>query len=492
MHEEDVAPSVNLLGSMRSVGYSFEAALADLIDNSITAHARYVDIDADVVNGEFVAILDDGRGMPRPIAREALRLAGTTSERDGDDLGRFGLGLKTASLSQARSVTVATRAGGETTTLRWDIDHVLQTGRWSLLVLDDYEASRLPLWNEFDQQNTGTLVVWQNLDLLLGDSAEYGEYLRTKLVHASEALSLVFHRFLHGGANGLSIRINGVAIKPLDPFLETNIRTQVSPTEEVCIKEQTVEVTAYTLPHPSGLTPAERKRNDLTTGMRDAQGFYVYRNRRLISHGSWYGLAAKNELTKQTRIRVDIPNTLDDLWQLDIRKSQAQPPASFKTHLRRIIDPLLERGRRVHTYRGRRANDTQLTRVWNKEVSRDGTVFYTINAEHPLLQLMRLNLPATKANLLDSVLELLALSFPMHDLYVTMSTSNAVSENSIAQNKLLDKIRLLRDAGVLVSNSNEASVQLASIEPFNHVDNLFELVQSVLEEGQNGTVQRPE
>ena len=147
MESEPIPPSINLLESMRSVGYSLEAALADIIDNSITADASSVTIDVDVVRGEYVAILDDGKGMDPKTAREALRLAGEADERQSNDLGRFGLGLKTASLSQGRCLSVVTKQGGVVTGLRWDIDYVLEVGEWLLLVLDDVELERLPLWN---------------------------------------------------------------------------------------------------------------------------------------------------------------------------------------------------------------------------------------------------------------------------------------------------------------------------------------------------------
>jgi len=481
MQEVDVAPSVRLLESMRAVGYSFEAALADLIDNSITAGATAIDVDADVVDGKYVAILDNGRGMSPGVAKEALRLAGGAGERDVDDLGRFGLGLKTASLSQGRSVTVVTRQAGATTAFRWDIDHVLETGRWSLLMLGDDQLQILPQWESFDVQERGTLVVWQSLDLLLGDTHDCGGHLRNLIVTARESLALVFHRFLKSGQAGLTIQINGLKLSPLDPFIESNPRTQVSPTDDVRISGELVQVTAFTLPHPSGLTPAERARKDLSTGMREAQGFYIYRNRRLISYGSWYGLAAKSELTKQTRIRVDIPNTLDHLWQLDIKKSRAEPPASFKSHLKRLIEPLLDRSRRVHTFRGRRESDVHLTRVWEKVVDRQGRVSYIVNAEHPLLVALRSQLPPEKARLLDAAFEMLATSYPVQDLYAVMAASGATVDDSPREEQVIAKLRLLQGVGALGTSSAEVTAQLSATEPFNRVGDLLALVDLVLE-----------
>ncbi len=93
LHDEVLVPGVDLLESMRSVGYSFESALSDIIDNSITAGARNVEIVVEPIRAEFVTIFDDGFGMGPAEARDALRLAGTRSaERSEADLGRFGLG----------------------------------------------------------------------------------------------------------------------------------------------------------------------------------------------------------------------------------------------------------------------------------------------------------------------------------------------------------------------------------------------------------------
>lgn len=482
LHEEDVAPSVYLLESMRAVGYSFPAALADLVDNSITASASRVEIDVDVVDGQFVTVLDNGHGMAADVAREALRLSGSPRERTKEDLGRFGLGLKTASLSQGRVVTVATRCRGLTTVRRWDIDHVLESGRWALLELDEFESRGLPGWRAFDEQDQGTLVVWQHLDLLLGDAHDRREHLSELTIEASESLSLVFHRFLRGGGGDLVITLNGAKLEPLDPFLESNTKTQFSKPEVVSISGQSVEFTIFTLPHPSGMKPAERARKDLSVGMRDAQGFYVYRNRRLISHGSWYGLAGKTEITKQTRVRVDVPNTLDQLWQLDIKKSRAEPPASFRNHLRRVIGPFLERGKRVHTFRGRQVHQGDLTHVWNKRDHGGGRVSYEVNVEHPLVLTLNASLDELQRQHLDQLLGLIARSFPANDLYAHMASSGLPTTDLVDSGIALGQLRLLRSAGVIGSDLNESVAQLSLIEPFNHLENLRELLVLVAEE----------
>ena len=464
---------------MRSVGYSFEAALADLIDNSITAQATTVDIDGDVVDGNYVAILDDGYGMSFDIAREALRLAGSVSERKPQDLGRFGLGLKTASLSQARCLTVVTRNGSSTVGLRWDLDHIKRTNQWSLLILSEDEIEDLPLWDHLDRQTSGTLVVWTRLDLLLDDSVDRGGQVRERIVEASKSLSLVFHRYL--GQGGLTIRVNGLAIAPTDPFLSSNPHTQESTTEPLTIAGQRIDITAYTLPHPSGMRADERMRFDLSEGMREAQGFYIYRNRRLISRGHWYGLATKSELTKQTRIKVDLPNTLDDLWHLDIKKSRAVPPASFRSHLKRIIDPLLDKGRRVHTFRGRKEIEQRLTRVWEKVVDRQNFFRYVVNENHPLISSLREQLSDEESRLLEEILEMISSEFPIHDLYAEMA-QNKVSGQERDEKEVIRKLRYLLLSGVLGTNALEVAAQLRNVEPFNRVSDLKETIEKVMED----------
>lgn len=139
----DCTPDPNLLESMRSVGYSLNTAVADIIDNSIAAHTKTISIRYfDHGEDPYVAIIDDGDGMDYETAVNAMKLAGTNpnAKRNANDLGRFGLGLKTASLSQARSVMLSTVQHGRQNTLRWDLDHVARTREWDLETLDEEVA----------------------------------------------------------------------------------------------------------------------------------------------------------------------------------------------------------------------------------------------------------------------------------------------------------------------------------------------------------------
>lgn len=477
MESEVIAPSVNLLESMRSVGYSTEAAIADLIDNSITAGARHVTVDADVVDGKFIAVLDDGSGMTSEVAREALRLAGSVGDRKSSDLGRFGLGLKTASLSQARCLTVVTKSAGTLTALRWDIDYVRSSGEWLLIVLDEQDVNGLPLWEQFSAQRAGTLVVWNELDLLLGDTSAPGRLLAERLTEVRSSLALVFHRFLSDRRNRLSITINGLALRPIDPFLSDNPKTQRTNPEIIQIGSSKVRVEAFTMPHPSGLSAEERQRADFGDGMREAQGFYVYRNRRLISRGHWYGLARMNELSKQTRIQVDVPSSLDALWQLDIKKSRAEPPPSFKLRLRQLIDPILARGHRVHTFRGRRAN-AHVAHVWTKLKTRDGFT-YDVNLQSPLVEAVLLRLASDDAERVAGLLKTIATTFPVMDAYAEIAANTRVVISEPERDELLARLKDIHKSGLLSAEPSVALQQLADVEPFNTTENLVGLVDFV-------------
>lgn len=197
----DCTPDPNLLESMRSVGYSLNTAVADIIDNSIAAHAKTISIRYfDHGEDPYVAIIDDGDGMDYETAVNAMKLAGTNpnAKRNANDLGRFGLGLKTASLSQARSVMLSTVQHGRQNTLRWDLDHVARTREWDLETLDEEQTNlELPRKvRDLMPSTHGTCVLWRNLDRLGNVAGDSLQDIDQAMLELSGYLGLVFHRFL--------------------------------------------------------------------------------------------------------------------------------------------------------------------------------------------------------------------------------------------------------------------------------------------------------
>lgn len=312
-----------LMESTRAIGYSLEAAIADIIDNSIAAKAGKVQLSFFPVGDAYVSILDNGTGMDDAQMNIAMQYGSKspTETRDSSDLGRYGLGLKTASLSQCRVLTVISKQGDQVIGRRWDLDYVIKTGAWSLLILDKEDFASVPHISDLYEQDSGTLVVWQNLDRLLMGEVDYEKSLGRKMDEVRQHLELVFHRYLSGesGIKKLEILFNGVKLKAADPFLIKK-STQAMDTETLVIRGKRILVTPYILPHISKMTEEEKNQLGGKDGIRKRQGFYVYRNKRLLIWGTWFRMMRQGDLSKLARVMVDIPNDLDDLWTLDIKK----------------------------------------------------------------------------------------------------------------------------------------------------------------------------
>ncbi len=384
-----------LMWSTRAIGYTTPSAVADLIDNSISAMANEIHIV--YMSGEdgYVSILDNGEGMSPERLQLAMKYGSgsPTMERAESDLGRFGLGLKTASLSQCRQLTVVSKQRNVVSGYCWDLDHVFATKEWELLELDYDELLSLPQIDKLLNMSEGTLVIWNKLDkMCAGDSdKEKGFLLRIKEVE--EHLSKTFHRFMQGenGINKVSIYSNGVLLQPDDPFFVG--KSNEMPAEPIAVEYTNasgenaiaqVKVVPYILPFSDSITQEELDSLGGKDGLIKNQGFYVYRNRRLIVSADWFRLARKTDLTKLCRVRVDIPNTLDELWTIDVKKSMAVPPEIVLRNLKRIISPIIHAGKRKYSFRA--TTETRAdhgVRLWLPQETRNGMV-YSINPEYPI------------------------------------------------------------------------------------------------------------
>ncbi|NOK20945.1 ATP-binding protein [Corallococcus carmarthensis] len=406
-----------LLESMRAIGYDTAAAVADLIDNSITAKATRVLIRFDPGVPRAVAFLDDGRGMDEEELAHSMR-HGSRSPNDvrpDDDLGRFGLGLKTASMSQCRKLTVVTRKDGRTHGMMWDLDLVERKGDWVAGVLDPGDIDSVPFVGYLQAQEHGTLVVWEKLDRLAAGDAGDGALLSERIRRVEEHLALVFHRHLTGRPPRLIIEINNYPVEPLDPFLEDE-GAMAGPEERIFAEGQRVVLRAFTLPHISRLTRAQIEKAGGEAGLRRQQGFYVYRNQRLIVWGTWFRLFRQEELTKLTRVRVDVPNALDHLWSLDIKKSAASPPAVIRDRLRGLVPTMVRPSQTIHAYRGRVTGSDRVRPIWKRIEDRDG-VRYEIDWDHPVVAALRLSAEDGHLSEIDNVLRAISGSLPVEAIY---------------------------------------------------------------------------
>lgn len=378
----------SLMATARSFGnYDLAAALADLIDNSIQAEAKNVWIELDPQEADVtVRIRDDGRGMGRSSLIDAMRPASKNPEelREKLDLGRFGWGLKSASLSQARILTVITWTASGIYAARWDIDDL---DDWAM---DLYEGSdALALLAGKPKSSTGTEVVWTKCDRLFdsGLQASIDERLNGKISHARQHLSLVFHRYLdREDGRRFAIHLQGIAVNSTDPFMSRHPATQSLDEERISIREgENIHVKPYVIPHYSKLTVDERRILGGDEGLARNQGFYVYRNRRLIIHGTWFRLVPHGELSQLTRVRIDLPNSLDAEWKITLDKSDAQLPVTLRKRLREIVQKFSKKSIDVHRRKGVDLNTIGKEPVWKRN-AHGGRIRYLINREHPIIE----------------------------------------------------------------------------------------------------------
>lgn len=420
-----VPPGPALLESMRSVGYTVEAAVADVIDNSIAADAEQVDIFVSASGPFQIAILDDGSGMSRTEAIAAMTLAAVspTAARRPGDLGRFGLGLKTASLSQCRTLTLVTLKDGELTALRWSLDYVIESGDWSLIEMEDQgEIESLIGWNELEGRSSGTLVHWGDLDQLAMTEGASQEDLDHVAQRVRDHVALVFHLFDGSdGARRVAMRINGTPIASIDPFMSHSRLTSKTAWESIEVEGEQVRLVAYTLPYLNRLSQAERSRALRLGGLRETQGFYVYRGKRLVIWGNWFRVMPRSEMAKLTRVRVDIPNSLDHLWALDVKKSHAEPPPQVRRRLSELAKTMMMPSQRAQEFQGRKVETaTGISHMWQTVVNGD-EFSYELNLEHPTLRSFVQELSAEQQKAFAVVVEDIQSTFPIVDAHNRLS-----------------------------------------------------------------------
>ena len=417
-----------LIESLRDIGYTLDAALADIVDNSISADAKHVRIfaECDPERSPVIAIVDDGAGMSEAELIEAMRPGSRSplDERGSADLGRFGLGLKTASFSQCRRLTVVSRNGTGTAAATWDLDFVAERDEWLVQLVDD--PASVPFAGELGDR--GTLVLWEKLDRLRVTAPPDDKWSNfdTTVDQACRHLELVFHRFLSGEPNTprVAMSLNGASLEPFDPFHSKHPAVVREPNDPEVFRlgDHDIKLQTFTLPHHKRLTPAEWDHYGGPEGYVRNQGFYLYRAKRLIVWGTWFGLAKQTEMTKLARVRIDIPNGLDAEWKIDVRKASAQPPYAMRKKLRCLIETIQGTSKRVYTSRGTRRQSGQQFPFW-LPMQVQNEISYRIDPEHPILAEFRDQLPdADHQARFRNILTMLSATFPFEMLFAHMGS----------------------------------------------------------------------
>jgi hypothetical protein len=477
-----------LVESLGNLGYSLEAAVADLIDNSIAAGASLVEVYFQWNGGEpFAQILDDGCGMTEGELVEAMRLGGTgpLAVRRSDDLGRYGLGLKTASFSQCRRLTVGSWQMGVISVARWDLDAMATGGSWELLEgTAPGSEDRINALGSLG--GTGTLVLWE----VLRTGTEISLVRFTEgLERVERHLAMVFHRYIDGDQRRVVIRFNGQVLKGWDPFVVANPATMPQRPARLRDASGHVEVRGYVLPHRDRFRNSdEHEAAGGPDGWVAQQGFYVYRAGRLIVAGGWLGLGGsrewlRDEASQLARIRVDILNTGDRAWRIDVRKATARPPAALRESLTRIAVDVRRAAREVYAHRGMRVPSPgggPAGGLWKSTASRRYP--YAIKRDHPAVQAV---LDAAEdPSIVNAMLLAIERSAPL-----SLVPNSVRAETEEVDEIVLAANVLLRNLLALGLDRTTAINRVAGSEPFNQVSGIAErlLLENARGTGEDGT-----
>lgn len=448
MQTEIVNPNLsNFIKSLRDVGYTFEIAVADILDNSISANATEINIYT-VANPEIIfCMLDNGVGMNEPELKEAMRLAtrNPEEERNSKDLGRFGLGLKTASFSQSKKLTVISKKNNQTSIKQWDLDYISEHNEWKLITPSLNDFILHPLFDKFQKMEHGTLVIWENID----------RYKEATFSHRIDKLrnhlSLVFHKFLEGSASfkKLKISINNDYLKPFNPFNISHNATLEKATETIKIFDKNIKIAPYILPHHNKLSQEEWERYATEDGYIKSQGFYLYRAHRLLIHGTWWGLHKAIDSHKLVRIKIDITNDQDVYWGIDIKKSTANPMPEIRNDLKRIISEVTKDGVKPFTRRGREINDKTTTKFW-KIVPFNEQFHFGLNKEHPLLQKLESSLSEEQLHSLNLYLKGLEAYLPIESIQSQLQQNphKIKQKSALTDDDVIELVKKIKDSGL--------------------------------------------
>lgn len=470
IREVDATPyAAALIEGHRDFGYSLETALADIIDNSISASTSRIDLVADTIADEpWIALADNGRGMTERELVDAMRLGSKnpTDTRAIQDLGRFGLGLKSASFSQCRRLTVLSRRNGTTSCARWDLDRIADRNDWSLELID--EASNITGYDLLPEN--GTVVLWQKLDRLASgythDRTKRAEHMNMELTRAERHLRLVFHRFLEGSRPKLILSLNGRALKPIDPMASSHPATQKDPEETLRLKHGEIRIRCHTLPHHKKMSREEWDELGGPEGHLKSQGLYIYRENRLIIAGGWLGLARQTELTKLCRIRIDIPNTMDSEWKIDVKKASAQLPPVVRERLKKVVERFVGTSKRTYQNKGKKLVDEARFPMWNR-VQKDGQIVFQLNQNHPMLLSYKDELPESLREGFERCLRLVGSGLPIETLYADLvGNAESVAADPAEEADLEPMVHAIADTLVANGVSTDAIFDTMQSHPF--------------------------
>jgi hypothetical protein len=491
------------LEALKALGYTLKTAIADLIDNSITAEAKNIWINF-FWDGEksYISLLDDGVGMTNQVLDNAMTpgFQNPNDQRDESDLGRFSLGLKTASWSQSHLLSVWTKSKDtpdEINSMAWDIDLVIQENKWIC-------KRNLDVPNEMGNLSnlaSGTLVKWEKLHTPLftapTNSIEALEQFHFNMRVVEKYLGMVFHRFIEGSVRynknkgPLNIFINNVAINPWNPFkVSQKIASIPTPIDSIECSGSNVEIKGFTLPHKELLSKSEFLDGGGPDGWLQQQGFYIYRGDRLLVGGGWLGLRSyggrpwtTEEQYKLARLSVDISNSLDKTWQIDLMKTIARPPHFLIPLLTKQAEAVRESAKKAFSHRGeygpRQRKVVYQERVWDAK-NRGTNLVYKINKKHPMISSFYEKLGVLSSDF-ETVLTLVEECVPVQKIWLdTADQKEPVIPYDGLEKEL--KLDIVDSYNFLKKNMpiSEIADYLKAVEPFSRYPEIVDKVISGL------------
>lgn len=482
MEEKVLIPyAPNLIESTRSIGYSFETALADIIDNSISNFASRVDVKFDGGESPFVAIIDNGLGMTSHELVQAMRYGSSSSldERDENDLGRFGLGLKMASMSQCRKLTVISKNRGNISAVSWDLDYINETQDWTLIQYSGKEINKIKFSDALTDLVSGTVVLWEKLDRISESQIDFEREFNEKLDFSDKHISLVFHRFLENKSSKLYFELyfNNRKLEPIDPYLLNNKATQPLEEETLFINRIPITIKPFIMPFISKLSVNERQMLNRNRELNLNQGLYIYRNKRLIVWGKWFRIIREGELNRLAKIRIDLPNSIDQHWTIDVKKSSAAIPGVIKDQLKQIVLRTVGKSERVYRYRGRKTSNDTFEHVWNKIEVRE-KFMYQINRELPMYKILEENLNDTQNRMLENFIRSIEDAFPYMSVYYDVAKDTEFVEKTLSVDEAYETAKLILNTQPTNVDAQKAIIKnLQNIDLFIKYPEVFELLE---------------
>ena len=360
-----------LIFGLRDTGYDVKTAAADIIDNSIAADADCINVQVDLHEDgrKLVYFGDDGFGMDRTTLHKAMRY-GAPERENPESLGKFGLGLKTASSSVCLKYTIISKADKEASLfkLTWDLEHVADCGKWEM-IREDVTSNEAERFEELCGL-TGTLVIWENCDRILSKEYEAGGTKEQAAIDRltdtiNKHLSMVYHRFtdaLDKRERHVKLFVNESPVVPWNPFYTKRSEQVLDKIKQTLVvelpdgTEEKATIRAWILPHSRDMTKDENR--DYARISNRAQGFYVFREGRLIQDGGWMEVFGTPEPhTSLLRIEFDFGHELDDAFRIDVKKSRILFHPDLEDALKILLQPIYrEAGNRY-----RRQTKTQTT-----------------------------------------------------------------------------------------------------------------------------------